>query len=379
MGKQRGRHHGGGSVYARPDGRIVAQLAIEGRRRWFYSDEDGTVFPSVDAAESFLDRLRAELERGSAPPNRSTLAAHLDQWLEIVRSKVGPASYEVYERECRRIKTYSIARRRLAQLDPPSIERVLIAIAEKDSPGVANKARRVLSMSLGAALKWRRIAYNPAALTDKARTAPAERRAYDETEAARFLEAAAGDGHEAVFGLALLAGLRRGEICALTWTDVDLERGVLHVRAGAKWIDGAVVSGSPKTVSSIREIPIAPALARILRRRWEATRELRLIDESGERAPLYLFCNRRGGPLGPVTADDVLRRFYDRHPELPRRVLHELRHTFSTLLLRRRVPLSEVQRLMGHSSMTVTLGYSHVDSASLAAAIAVLDEAIGRG
>jgi len=102
-----------------------------------------------------------------------------------------------------------------------------------------------------------------------------------------------------------------------------------------------------------------------------------MYGADGKPAPPYVCTNGRGGPLSPGGIQNAHRRLFLAHPELPRRMLHELRHTFGTLLLKNGVPLPEVQRLMGHASVTITLGYAHVDRASQAAAIAVLDRAIG--
>lgn len=161
-------------------------------------------------------------------------------------------------------------------------------------------------------------------------------------EAERFI-AAALPRWRTMIAVALGTGLRVGELRALRWEDVDLERGVIRVCRNAT-VDDAVKA--PKN-GTFREVPLSERAASALR----AHRHLR--------GPL-VFCHENGRMLkeheckhGPKTAS--------RRAGIGRTVYwHVLRHTFASHLAMRGVPMRTLQELLGHSSLAMTQRYAHL-------------------
>jgi integrase len=162
---------------------------------------------------------------------------------------------------------------------------------------------------------------------------------------------------EALYIAAVHAGLRPGELLALRWEDVDLDRGVLHVRRALS--DGEFTT--PKTKRSRRRIDLGTGSSAALRR--HRTRQL---EERMARAGLWqdhglVFPSSVGTPL---SHRNVVRSFKAvlRRTGLPAAIrLYDLRHTCATLLLCRDVHPKYVQELLGHASIAQTLDtYSHV-------------------
>jgi integrase len=158
--------------------------------------------------------------------------------------------------------------------------------------------------------------------------------------------------------LMLACGLRRGEALALTWEDVDLERGLVHVRRSWGKLGGKGVFSEPKTAGSRRTVPVPNPTLERLRAYWEKV--ARGFGEEEARR-LFLFPGKDPNrPVDPDAPNHLLARVCRRTGLPPIRV-HDLRHTYGSLLLARGAPLELVSERMGHANPTVTLGiYRHL-------------------
>ena len=152
----------------------------------------------------------------------------------------------------------------------------------------------------------------------------------------------------------LTTGLRQGELLALRWEDVDLVRGRLLVRRAV----ARGVVGTPKSGKS-REIPLNEKALAALERQRHLRGELVFCDDAGRmlrkgacKWPLWSACKRAG-----------LRRIG----------WHALRHTFASHLVMRRAPLKAVQELLGHSTIEMTMRYSHLSPDVRKDAVRLLD------
>lgn len=150
--------------------------------------------------------------------------------------------------------------------------------------------------------------------------------------------------------MALATGMRIGELCALRWADIDLEAGVVHVRGTISRIylpgnDGpntVLVKGSPKTPSSMREIPIADSLANLLAP----------IAQGRSGADFVLTASPR--PTEPRAYRNFFNSFQDRLG-IERKTFHALRHTFATRCIENGFDAKTVSELLGHASIKTTL------------------------
>lgn len=156
--------------------------------------------------------------------------------------------------------------------------------------------------------------------------------------------------------LALFAGLRRGEICAIRWKHFDTKVGTLRVDSSLSPDDGLVgMKGSKKSTRKFRVIPIPSFLVEILvgwktqqSTLFELTLGIRQTDDSP------IVSSREGGFMHPDNLDRAWKRFARRYGYSDF-TLHQLRHTFATLLFAAGVNLKVVQYLMGHSDPNFTM------------------------
>ncbi|MBR5379302.1 MAG: site-specific integrase [Clostridia bacterium] len=186
------------------------------------------------------------------------------------------------------------------------------------------------------------------------------------------------------FNIAVMGGLRRGEMCALTWKDVDFDKETVSItKAVAVTKDAPVIKG-PKTDAGIRDI-VLPAECFALLKEWKTEQHLlclkmgtawkghrdtihggKLIDSFDDNALFIQLDN--GLPVHVTTPGHKFAEIIDlyngtvEHEEnkLPKIRLHDLRHTSATLLLSKNTDIETVARRLGHSKASVTLDiYGH--------------------
>lgn len=157
----------------------------------------------------------------------------------------------------------------------------------------------------------------------------------------------------------LLTGLRLGEICGLRWSDIDLDKGVLHVnRNRLVSREKGVYEKEPKTKTSKRTVPMPKALIEDLKEyyKWFEKADINFKRKLNQ---YYISVNIYREPIFPHTLGTWLKTIEMKHG-FKHVSCHGLRHTYCSILLAQRVPIQTVSRYMGHSESTVTLEvYSH--------------------
>jgi integrase len=178
--------------------------------------------------------------------------------------------------------------------------------------------------------------------------------------------------------LAIHTGLRQGELLALKWEDVDLERGVLRVRRTLTRTRGKLSLGEPKTKKSRRSVDLTAAAVGTLQSHLS-----RQLEEMERMTSLYrpgglVFANEVGGLINPSNLRNrSFLRLLKRASLPPTTRFHDLRHTCATLLLSRNVNPKIVSEMLGHASVAITLDtYSHVLPTMQEGAIRALEEAL---
>jgi integrase len=177
--------------------------------------------------------------------------------------------------------------------------------------------------------------------------------------------------------MALNTGMRQGELLALKWDDVDLERGVLRVSRTLTHADKAYVLGEPKTSKSRRTIRLTTNAVTILRahlsRQLEEMERMRSLYQPGG----LIFATETGTIINPSNLRNrSFKPLLERAKLRPIR-FHDLRHTCATLLLSKDVNPKIVSEMLGHSSISLTLDiYSHLLPDMQEKAAKALEEAL---
>jgi integrase len=178
--------------------------------------------------------------------------------------------------------------------------------------------------------------------------------------------------------VALATGMRKGELQALRWQDIDLNAGIAHVTRTLKITPEGRRFGRAKTRYSRRTIALPEVAREALEAHLTRQREEQALLGDSWHDHDFVFCHESGERLPTSRLDAV--GWYGRllnRAGLPPIRFHDLRHTAATLLLARGVNVKVVSELLGHSSVAVTLSlYGHVLPHMQRDAAAAMDQAL---
>ena len=313
-------------------------------------------------AERELSLLLVEVDEGRhAAAAPVTFGDLLDRWLDVKRRMVEPKTIESYEWVARKYLRPALADRKVGALRPIDLDMVYSDLHGRGlSARTVRICHTVVRQSLEQARKWGLIARNPALDA----TPPVQRRREIVPPTAaqvRALIAAAGgdDPHFAAYLWMLAAtGCRRGEACALRWTDIDLDGGQLLIRRSISQVGTTVREKDTKTHQS-RRLAIDEATVGVLRSLRLRARERALALGESVADDALLFCDVEGRPWRP---DVCTNRFARLRATLgfERVGLHDLRHFVATELGGAGVPIATISGRLGHSEKATTLNlYTH--------------------
>ena len=245
---------------------------------------------------------------------------------------------------------------RLAKLNASHIHAMQAGLAAKGlKPNTVRYARAVLSGALRHAERLDLVARNVVRLVDAPRKShPMTDDALTLVEARKLLAAIRGDRLEALVGVALAVGLRRGEALALRWVDLNLEAKTLTVPGTLKRRPGGgLYVDRPKTGGSAATIPLPEASIAALVRHRRRQGEERLAAGPLWRDEGFVFTT----PVGsPIDGSNALKLFYRMCEDaaVPRRRFHALRHSAATLMWEQGVPLDVISATLRHSGLAIT-------------------------
>jgi integrase len=227
--------------------------------------------------------------------------------------------------------------------------------------GVATKHRifSTLRAALNTAVKQRMIQFNPALGVELESETHAEQPRWSAGQAAAFLAACEGDELALMFRIAVLRGLRRGELVGVRWADADLETGVLTLAHTVLQLGGRLVEGVPKTPGSERKIFLDGVTAGMLREHRRLQLAARLRASTAWQDGDLIFAREDGSPFAP---DYCLRRFkaLAKAAGVPQLTLHQGgRHSANSLMRDANVDDTIRMREVGHVTRSVSDRYTH--------------------
>lgn len=329
--RQKTRHRG---IYTRGEGRQKRYIV-------WYEDSNGKghteTLPVGSTEKDALERqaaLRGKKSRGQKiVPTKLTLAEWLDEWLEEQRPRIRESTWTSYESAAKRLKD-RIGRRRLRDVDVDVVARLVAEMQPDYKRWTIHGTLVVLSGAMQTAVRRGYVGTNPVRELEKNERPKADQkrmRILSSEEISRLLPMVP-ERYNALIATLIFTGMRIGEALALEWGDVDFDAGLVTVRGG-------------KTENAARSIVLMPALGKRLR----AHQML-----SGRREGL-VFPSATGGPQ---ERRNVLRHGLRRGLEragIERLTLHELRHTFASILIGQGFDVTFVADQLGHADPGITL------------------------
>ncbi len=334
-----------GSVVKRGKNWSIVYCLPNRKQKW------KTIGPSKKEAEMALREVMGAIDRGEYMELKEINFSDFARvWLrDHAESRVKPSTLKFYQDIIRLHLLPYFGAIQLTAISPHSVERYKTAKRKegKLSARTIGYHLGLLKSMFKRAIIWGYLRSNPAEYIERPRAEKKEMIILTREELLKFLEEVRQKYH-ALFLTAAMTGMRRGEILALRWSDINWSRSEIHVRQN--YVLGKFQE--PKSKSSIRTIPMLSVLAKTLKkhRLSSPSNDLDLVFASKEGTPLYF--------------ENIYRREFLptlRRADLPQIRFHDLRHTYASLLLAQGENIKVVSQILGHASTQTTLNtYAHV-------------------
>ncbi|GGN34641.1 tyrosine-type recombinase/integrase [Deinococcus daejeonensis] len=343
------------------------------KRRWVSGKTQGEV-------QEKLRALQSDLHRGTlADTDRMTVGDFLKQWVaHKEREGLKPNTVQSYRDTINRYVTPKIGRVKLEKLRPLDIEHMLTSLREDGkSPTLLAYSLRVLKMALQQAVRWQMLPRNVADSVKPPKIERQEMKVWTRQQVAAFLKVTEEHPLHAAFYLALMTGMRRGELVGLKWDDLDLDRARLTVKNNLVEVIDEPIEGKKRlgkaTQSSVRlevSTPKSKASRRTIvlsKGTVEKLREQRARQEAWRRDAAeawteqgFVFTTVTGGLVWP----SALAKAYVSlvaEAKVPSIRFHDMRHTAASLMISMGIPPKTVSERLGHSDVAFTLRtYTHL-------------------
>lgn len=320
-------------------------------------------------AQAELRRILHEVETGQyAKPTKLTVADFLRRWLrDYASTSVTGTTFERYEGIVEQHLIPALGGIELSKLQPIQVQEYYRKAQESGGAGggrlsstTVHQHHAVLHKALRCAVRWRLLTVNVCDAVDSPRVVSKERPAFTQDEIQTLVKFADGTPNGPLVLLAASTGARLGELLALTWGDLDGDRGCIKITKSLEQTRSGLKVKEPKSAKGRRNIPLPENVVRRLllyREQQEAQAEAagELWQENG-----LICCDGIGGYRRPCTVSSAFR-------ELAKRAgvrtmgIHALRHAHASLLANRGWSPKIIQERLGHSTIAVTMDiYSHV-------------------
>ena len=335
-----------------------------------------TIRGSEAEAQRRLRELLTTMDKGTyAPPTKHTVEQLLKEWLEgYCKTNCSMRTCDGYEGVAKLHLIPVLGHIPLKDLQPRTIQNCYGNLCRSLSNRSVLHVHRVLSQALKWATRQNYIGRNPCELVDTPRAEKTTMNTLSAFEVGVLLEEAKDSYYYPVIYTAISTGLRRNELLALRWRDIDLDLLSISVSRTLYKGRGRVEFKEPKTKYSRRRVAMTPKLALFLKG-YKAEREWMSMPVALDD---LVFGDVDGEPLDPSTVTHNFGRMVKRAGLNAR--FHDLRHTYATLMLTAGVHAKIVSEALGHSTVAITLDiYSHVTPGLQEAAAKQLDSLLPVG
>ena len=378
------RKKGEGTLVQRKDGRWEGRVVIG-------YDEEGlpktknVLADTKTECEKLLDQLKEDQAQSAG---RITQPCSPDMpfgdWISLwyenyVKPALRPNTQMGYENSIYKHIVPALGKVKLSELDQAKLQQFYTTLkksgrlreTERYGPGLSDRSVRacheVIRMALDRAVTERLLRTNPAEACKLPPKRRKEMQVLHRDEIQRFLIQAKEEGFYEMAVLELSTGMRRGEICALQWDDLDLNTGELRICRQVYRADGQLTVSQPKTRTSLRTVILPPVVLSILRER------------KAQSSSKWIFPSPKDDsvPCSPDAVRKKLKRILE-HAECRTVRFHDLRHTFATTALEHGMDVKTLSAIIGHVNSATTLNiYSHVTDQMRIQAAEKIDAGIG--
>lgn len=354
--KKRGQKQG--SISIRPNGKYIAQLPADeiGKRRSKY-------FDTKTAANNWLNEQIYLTNKGLINTNSNlTTSDYLERWLRYWKNQVGEKAIKQYSQIVNQYILPYLGKYQLVELKPLLINQLMEKLSNN---GIGSRTIQlvytIFHIALNQAVKEDLLVRNPLDRVNRPKHKNKEIEPLRETEVTQFFISCRGHRLEALFNIAFKTGMRKGEILGLKWSDINWEEKSVRVQRQVQRISGkGLVLVHPKTQSSIRTIYLGEDAILALKKHSEQQYlEQQIAGKKWQENDL-VFPSRVGTPYDQGALDKEYKKLL-KQANIRDVRFHDIRHTTTSLLIKKGVPIKVIQVMLGHEDISTTLRvYSHV-------------------
>ncbi|OMD00026.1 site-specific integrase [Paenibacillus sp. FSL R5-0636] len=342
------------------------------KNKWYYVFYTGEkvngvrVRAKAGGFKTQKEAIAAEAERRDAlnkgtyfEPAKTLFKDYIADWLKNRRS-ISQETVELYENNLRLYINPVLGDIPLSKLNAQHVEDFLTSMDDKGlGEWSIKRAFSILNAALNSAVTKDLILKNPASKVEKPKVTRKSMAVWEPDFTFEFLEKTKGESRYwiAIY-LAIMTGMRQGEILGLRWSDIDFDNKTLHIQQTVtkrrRIKDGA------KTPSSIRSVALSTDTVDKLKEHRKHILEDRLIAGQSYLNHDLVVCTAVGGPATTRSVYRAWERFLKKY-EAPHITFHDLRHTHVAMMIKQGVHMKVISERLGHSSISVTMDiYGHL-------------------
>lgn len=313
-------------------------------------------------AEKALATFIADIERQDyIKPEKMYIRDYLIKWLEdYARPNVAAQTFQRYEQLLRLYAYESVGTYKINQVKAPHFQKLYTELqSEKGLSGTTVlQLHRILHKAFKTACEWQLITKSPLEFVKAPQKNEQEIAVLTEEQAEFLLEKIQEEcplWFLTLIALAVVGGLRRGELLALRWQDVNFDKSTISINQNLQRVKGEGLSfKSPKTKKSKRTIALPNDLMELLKQyKIEQNTHRLSVGDLWEDNDL-VFTGNFGKPMSPDYISEKFKVFVEQH-DLPPVTLHGLRHSAASILIAKGVHAKGISSRLGHSGIQITM------------------------
>ena len=352
----------GASTRKRADGTLEKRFTVNDKRYSIY----GKNMKELSQKEQ---EVRKKIESGVYTNNRNlTLNRYFDEWLDRKRRNIKGNTIKWYVAYYKGHIAPCLGDEKLQKIERRRILAFQKNLSESNlSIRTCNNILKILKIILNDAVTDEVIMKNPAegikSLKEiNAKAAETYHRALTEQEQKDFMQEMEKDYYYEFVAFLLCTGMRFGEAAALTWSDIDYKQNVIHVTKTATFNeDNTRTTGTPKSESGKRDIPLNDTIRGILARQRKKQSIVISIDKEENRVFVSVYGKMVDNCTVNRAITSALSRLEEQGKTIEHFTLHALRDTFATRYIEQGGSPQTLKTILGHSSLAMTMDlYSHV-------------------
>lgn len=332
------------------------------KQKWFSG------YKTKKEAEKAMTQKINELNLGIyVEPTETTIKEFINSFLIDKKTKVKPGTWKHYAWLVNRHIIPHLGTIKLAKLKPQDIEGFYTKLLTAEEKPLSKRTIRhihvLLKEALERAVNWDIIYKNILKVVNPPTPNKPSMNIWNEDQMKTFLNIARSDRYFIAYFLALTTGMRKGEILALRWQDIDFDNQLLYVTQSLSRGEKGYKLSDPKTAAGKRKITIDKETLEALRQHKHKQDKERMISDHLWQDHDLVIASSIGTPVPPQNMNRSWYPLLKKGEEkgVPRIRFHDLRHTHTSHLLKKGIHIKVVSERLGHASVEITLNtYGHL-------------------